>query len=139
MIEYCTSCGTIVFESNLRCCNCSDLRIKSPSKSPCEVLYGSDPFPTKKVDMTLLPFDALSEVAKVMQFGCTKHGRGSWKTLNYDYQYLLAKTYRHLGDWGMGKDKDDESDVTQLAHAACNIMFLIYYQLHNLGVDNRNE
>lgn len=93
-------------------------------------------FDSDKIRWDLLPMDALNEVAKILTFGYHKYGAHNWRG-GMEWSRLYGATYRHLYQSIIGKDYDDESKLLHLAHAACNILFLIEYLLHNIGNDDR--
>lgn len=91
-----------------------------------------------KVPLDLLPFDALEEVAKVLNFGATKYGRRNWEK-GMAWSRLLAATLRHLFAWSMRKGPDEETNLSHLAHAACCVLFLLSYEIRYIGNDDRHE
>ena len=66
------------------------------------------------------------EIAKVMQFGATKYKRDNW-ALGGKYSLILAACERHLLQYAVDPI-DKESGCNHLAHALCNISFIIYYE-----------
>ena len=90
----------------------------------------------KKARPELLPSDALMEVAKVMAFGAEKYDNDNWRN-GFDWTRLLGSCHRHLHSFNAGEDLDPESKLSHLAHAACNILFLIEHELKGLGKDDR--
>lgn len=78
-----------------------------------------------KPDLSLLPFKALEDVARVMMFGAAKYGRSNWKK-GFDEHRLISAALRHLGAHTEGEAIDSESGQAHLAHAACNLLFLIW-------------
>jgi len=90
----------------------------------------------KKPMMDLLPPEALTEIAKVLTFGAEKYDRGNWaKGLNYSR--VISATLRHLNAYNAGEDKDPESGMSHIAHAACNLTFLLHFIKHNPELDDR--
>lgn len=77
-----------------------------------------------KPRLNLLPFEALEEVALVLNFGAKKYGDWNWKG-GFKYGRLSAAAMRHLFAWSTGEDKDPESGYSHLAHAACCVLFLL--------------
>jgi hypothetical protein len=86
----------------------------------------------------LVPWDAFDEVVKALTFGAEsgKYEDRNWESGNYWGKYI-APLFRHTTAWVMGKDKDEESGLSHLAHAGCCILFLLAYQKRNVGVDDR--
>jgi len=89
-----------------------------------------------KVQIGLLPWVALLEVAKVMTFGARKYAAHNWMQ-GFDWSRLVDSTHRHLMSFQLGVDKDEESGLLHLAHAGCCILFLLTFQLLGLGKDDR--
>jgi hypothetical protein len=93
-------------------------------------------FDSDKLRLDLLPSESLFEVAKVLQFGACKYGDHNWKK-GMQWSRLYAATQRHLMKWNAGETTDSESGINHLAHAATNILFLIYYTEHHAELDDR--
>ena len=75
---------------------------------------------------------ALNKVAEVLTFGANKYRRDTWRTLkDAEVRYEDALD-RHLNAWKRGEDNDPESGLSHLAHAACNLLFLL--ELHDSAV-----
>lgn len=79
-----------------------------------------------KRDWTLLPWEPLEEVARVREFGVEHYGEDSWKDVRPSKRYLKAAV-RHLIAYMKGEKVDPESGLNHLAHAACNCLFLIWF------------
>ena len=90
----------------------------------------------EKLPLDLLPFDALEEIARVLEFGAKKHGRRDWER-GLSWSGLAAKILRHLFAWMRGADRDDESGRLHLAHAACCLLFLLSHHIRQIGTDDR--
>ena len=93
-------------------------------------------FDIGKVPLELLPVEALIEIAKVMAFGAEKYGRHNWRK-DMAWSRLVGAILRHLFAWMLGEDKDPESGLSHLAHAGCDLLFLLTYELKELGTDDR--
>lgn len=91
---------------------------------------------TGKPTLDQLPFRGLELVSRVLEFGSAKYGKGNWRS-GAKWSRFFASTLRHLFAWGRGVDYDPESKLPHLAHAACNILFLLEWQDANLGEDDR--
>lgn len=93
-------------------------------------------FDQNKPGMHLLPMDALLEIAKVLDYGANKYEPHNWRK-GMHYSRVYSACLRHLTAWSMGEDKDPETDISHLAHAACNILFLLWYSKHRTQYDDR--
>ncbi len=79
-----------------------------------------------KIPLNLLPLDALTEIAKVLQFGAQKYAPRGWEK-GIEYDRVFGATLRHLFAWHQGEDTDPESQLNHLSHAACEILFLLAF------------
>jgi Domain of unknown function (DUF5664) len=86
----------------------------------------------------LLPWDAVEQVVKVLKHGRKKYDARNWEK-GMAWSRLHGAANRHLNpQWFQGReDFDEESGLYHLAHAACDILFLIAYQLRGIGLDDR--
>jgi len=81
-----------------------------------------------KTDWSLMPFEAIEEINKVLDFGAKKYAAHNWKKgEGFKYTRVLNSLLRHVFAYMRGEDKDPESGLSHLAHAGCNIVFLLYY------------
>ncbi len=69
--------------------------------------------------------DGAFEVARVLTFGATKYGPNNWQKVTPFEDRYYAAALRHLGASDMGDEKDAESGLLHVAHAACCVLFLI--------------
>lgn len=83
-----------------------------------------------KVRMELLPFDCLTEIAKVLTFGAEKYKENSWQTVKNSYERYRGSLLRHMAAMQAGKILDEESGLLHAAHLACNAIFLLWFVLH---------
>ena len=80
----------------------------------------------KKTRWDLVPWDALNEVVEVLTFGAEKYGEDNWRTLpDYRRRYFSA-AMRHMISWWWTTPTDPESGKSHLAHAICNLLFLLH-------------
>ncbi len=83
--------------------------------------------PTKPIPGAL-NIHFLNEMSKVMAYGAAKYDRDNWKEASATQRiYYVDAAFRHLFAFLMGETKDKESGLHHLAHLACNIMFLYYF------------
>jgi len=86
---------------------------------------------TGKPNLSLLPYDAIEEITKVLDFGAHKYAAHNWKEGGgFSWTRVFSSLMRHLFAWAKGKDTDPESGLSHLAHAGCNVLFLLHYSLH---------
>jgi hypothetical protein len=80
-------------------------------------------FDQGKLDYTLLPWDALTEVVKVLQHGVDKYARDNWLHVPNAIERYEAAGMRHRIARLQGEDMDPESGYSHLAHEACCLLF----------------
>lgn len=95
-------------------------------------------YDTYKTRMDLLPVESLTEVAKVLAMGAGKYGDYNWAR-GIKYSRVLAAILRHLFSYISGEDKDPESGLSHLAHAACGLLFLLHYEKYRAEYDDRSK
>ncbi len=79
---------------------------------------------TNKPRLGLLPPHAKTEIAKAFTMGAEKYGRHNWMT-GLSFVETYDSLERHMTKWMMGEENDQESGLSHLAHAGCNIMMLL--------------
>ena len=70
----------------------------------------------EKPRWSLLPWDALEQVVKVLTHGATKYADDNWKDVKPHTRYLDA-ALRHITAWARGEKMDADSGLPQLACA----------------------
>ena len=76
-------------------------------------------------DWSILPYDRLEFVVRVLDFGARKYGRDNWKDVpNADTRYFAA-AMRHMVAHHSGNPIDDESGLPHLAHAVASLLFMM--------------
>lgn len=98
-------------------------------------------FDTGKVDWTLVPFESLEGMVKVLQFGANKYSAWNWTDGGgFKWTRVLASCFRHLFAWMRGEDNDPESGLSHIYHAQCNLLFLSHYLANKekFNKDDRN-
>lgn len=84
---------------------------------------------TGKPRWSLVPYDALLEIVKVLTFGATKYADNNWQHVdNHEDRYFSAML-RHLTAWKNGQRTDDETGLSHLAHAGCCLLFLLWFEV----------
>jgi hypothetical protein len=87
-----------------------------------------DRYNVGKPRISLVPYTAVKEIAKVLTFGAEKYGPWNWAK-GLSWLECCDSLERHIGAWKEGEDLDDESGIHHLAHAGCNIMFLLFFSI----------
>ena len=93
-------------------------------------------FDADKLPLNLLSTEAMNQTAAVLAFGAQKYAAHNWRK-GFVWSRPLAAAMRHLTAFNDGKDKDPESGLSHLAHAACCIMFLLEFEKTHPELDDR--
>ena len=93
-------------------------------------------FDTDKLPLNLLSTEAMNQTAAVLKFGAQKYAEHNWRK-GFAWSRPLAAAMRHLTAFNDGEDKDPESGLSHLAHAACCIMFLLEFEKTHQHLDDR--
>jgi hypothetical protein len=80
-----------------------------------------------KPQISLVPPELIIGVAEVMMFGAKKYSRDNWKK-GLSYEDCYDSCQRHLLAFINGEERDEESGLPHLAHAATNIAFMLYFK-----------
>lgn len=84
----------------------------------------------------LLPMDAIAEVHRVLECGATKYAPNNWARGTNWLRYWNAAA-RHLFAWVKGDNVDPETGLSHVAHAVCCLLFILSYELRQIGEDDR--
>lgn len=72
------------------------------------------------------------EVVKVLTFGANKYSGRNWEE-GIDYGRIVGATQRHVWAFVRGETHDDETGLHHIAHAICELLFLLTYEERNMG------
>jgi hypothetical protein len=97
---------------------------------------GAMKFDDQKLPVNLLSSEALLQTAAVLKFGADKYHAHNWRD-GFAWSRPLAAAMRHIMAFNDGEDKDPESGLSHLAHAACCIMFLLEFEKTHPHLDDR--
>lgn len=97
---------------------------------------GAMKFDDAKLPVNLLSTEALLQTAAVLKFGADKYHAHNWRD-GFAWSRPLAAAMRHIMAYNDGEDKDPESGLSHLAHAACCIMFLLEFEKTHPELDDR--
>lgn len=98
-----------------------------------------------KPQPSLVPYDAIAWLARVLEYGAAKYVRGNWQKLDSeaDRIKLLDALERHVGEFKNGLANgekltlDVESKMPTIAHALCNAVFLTFFVVRD-GISGSN-
>ena len=93
-------------------------------------------FDSDKLPLHLLSTEAMNQTATVLAFGAEKYAAHNWRK-GFVWSRPLAAAMRHITAFNAGEDKDPESGLSHLAHAACCIMFLLEFEKTHKELDDR--
>ncbi len=93
-------------------------------------------YDSSKRNYALLPWGAIDEIVKVLEHGADKYMAHNWRRGTTWSRYWSA-SMRHLTAWWRGESVDEETGLSHLAHCACCLIFLISYEMEQLGTDDR--
>ena len=82
-----------------------------------------------KLKWSLLPFEELKDVVKVLMHGAEKYSVDNWKKCDDTTRYKDA-LMRHVVAYVSGEETDEEFGLSHLAHAMCNCLFLMWFDKH---------
>ena len=97
-----------------------------------------------KTDWSLLSLRPLAQVVHVLMYGARKYGRENYKLVpNFADRYYSA-AMRHLADWQEQRKRentpiDGDTGKSPLAHAICDLLFLLERELEVLKQDELIE
>jgi hypothetical protein len=85
-----------------------------------------------KIQMELLPFRELREVARVLTYGAKKYAPDNWKKVSNAKERYTGALLRHFTEYREGNAFDHETcpdPLRHIAQVACNALFLLYFEL----------
>lgn len=84
-----------------------------------------------EIQLALLPGHPLFRIAKVMKTGAGKYGSHNWRA-GFKWSDTANHLLRHVFLWLAGDSSEDH-----LAHAGCNLLFLMEFQRSHPELDDR--
>lgn len=89
----------------------------------------------KKAQMSLLPWEQLSEVSELYAQGAEKYTRDNWRK-GYDWSLSMDALMRHLSAFWEGEDYDPEGQH-HLTSVVFHALALLYFYHHHKELDDR--
>jgi hypothetical protein len=91
-----------------------------------------------KLQWSLVDFDSLEGLVKVLEYGATKYSKNNWKK-GMPVTQVSESLMRHLFAFLKGEDVDPESGCRHISHVMCNAMFIEYIMREKPHYDNRKD
>jgi hypothetical protein len=101
-----------------------------------DLAKGGVKFDQGKVRWDTIPVEPLNEVMRVLDYGAKKYARDNWRT-GMPYGRVFSSLMRHILAWWGGEDRDPETGIHHLAHAAANCLFLLEWAKTHPELDDR--
>ena len=90
----------------------------------------------RKPRTDLLPPLPLLDIAEVLEFGSRKYADRNWER-GFAWGRPYGALLRHLLQWWAGEDLDEETGMSHLAHAGCDLLMLLEFTHTEAGTDDR--
>ena len=84
-------------------------------------------FDAGKPRWTLLPWRQVEQIVEILTFGAIKYADNNWQKVENSKTRYFDALQRHLIAWFEGEKTDPESGKSHLAHAGCNLLFLMWF------------
>jgi hypothetical protein len=97
---------------------------------------GGVKFDTGKLRYDLVSPLALDQLVAVLTYGANKYRDRNWE-VGMPWGRAFAAAMRHLWAWWRGETLDKETGLNHLAHAMCNVMFLLEWAVRHPELDDR--
>lgn len=81
-----------------------------------------------KLRWDLLPVECMEDIVKILTFGSVKYAPNNWQLVDNAKERYWAAMMRHLVAHRKGELIDQESGEPHLSHAACGLMFLMWFE-----------
>ena len=91
-----------------------------------------------KLEWSLVDFDSLEGLVRVLEYGKDKYARDNWKK-GMPVTQVTESLMRHLFAFAKGEDLDPESGCRHISHVLCNAMFLEYILREKQHYDDRKQ
>jgi len=121
--------GDSTVDNNIRCrCDNTGFNFTDHLVKSDNVGYAKDvgrKFDQNKLEYGLVPPIGFKAVVEILTIGAQKYERDNWKNVPDGKRRYFDAAMRHLWDWKSGDKYDEETSKNHLAHAICNLMFLL--------------
>lgn len=93
----------------------------------------------EKLDLTLMPPEALEGIVRAMTYGLKKYGRNNYRLSGMAWLRLAAACLRHVFAWIGGEDNDPDSGLSHIDHAQASLAMLAFQMKAHPESDNRKS
>jgi hypothetical protein len=130
----CSKCGKSYLDTlnaipeNTICINCQRNEVSEEA--------GGVKYDNGKLRFDLIPPESLKAIAEVFTFGAKKYGDRNWEK-GISANRHFGAVQRHLWQWWQGKELDEESGLSHLSHAICDLAMLLATVQRRPDLDNR--
>ena len=90
----------------------------------------------EKIMLELIAPELLFAVGITLTYGANKYDAENWRK-GINYKRIYGGVMRHMTAWFNGENKDPESGLPHLWHAATGMMFLITYEEHDMSYGDK--
>ncbi len=117
-----------------------DAQVAEPTERRIDVTKAQK-FDEGKRDWSLLPYDSVEEIIKVLEFGAKKYSRDNWKAgEGFKYSRTFNAIMRHMtAVMFRGEDNDPETGLSHWAHVGANILFILHFVLNKAKYKNCDD
>ena len=97
----------------------------------------ADRFNKGKLEWSLVDFESLEDMVRVLEFGAQKYSSDNWKK-GLPVREIVESMLRHTFSFLKGEDLDEESGLSHIGHVMCNAMFINYMLKNKPEFDDRS-
>jgi len=84
-------------------------------------------FDDKKTQWTLVPWDQMEQVVRVLMYGAEKYAPSNWMRVDNAKERYADAAMRHWKERQVGNIMDEETGLPHTAHAICCLLFLKWF------------
>jgi hypothetical protein len=92
-----------------------------------------------KIKYNLIPIECIEDLAKILTMGSEKYADNSWQQVENGEERYFAALMRHLVASRKGDKIDEESGLSHLAHAMCNVVFLLWLEKNKVNDEKKAQ
>ncbi len=129
--------GTLLYEVDLfEYYNQTIIENKKTDEDDLNGIF-ADRYNKGKIKWSLVDFESLEDMVRVLEFGAKKYAPNNWKKGLHTTE-IIDSLLRHLFAYQRGEENDQESGISHIGHVLCNAMFLAHMMKFKPEMDDRN-